>query len=74
MGKKLNYDRDLYSARGELEGVRHSVDADEFQCLRPLYYFESTRMKCPREGRCREEGLLVALLTGRRKLDYTESQ
>jgi hypothetical protein len=72
MRKMVNYDRNLYSARGELEGARHSVDAVVFHCLAPLSYFENTRMKCPHEGRCREEGLLLALLEGRRKLDYAE--
>jgi hypothetical protein len=73
MGKKVNYDRDIYSARGELEGIRHRVDASEFHCLAPLSFFEDTRMKCPHGGRCREEGLLLALLKGKRRLDYTET-
>jgi hypothetical protein len=73
MNKKVNYDRNLYSARGELEGIRHSVDANVFHCFAPLYFFENTRMKCPHGGRCREEGLLLALLKGKRKLDYTQS-
>jgi len=73
MSKEVNYDRNFYSARGELEGVRHSVDANEFHCLTPLYFFENTRMKCPHEGRCREEGLLLALLKERRKLDYAKT-
>jgi len=73
MSKKVNYDRNLYSARGELEGIRHSVDADEFHCFAPLYFFENTRMKCPYGGRCREEGLLLALLKGKKKLDYAKT-
>jgi len=40
MQKSVNYNRDLYSARGELEGIRHSVDANVFNCLAPLYFFE----------------------------------
>jgi len=44
------------------------VHASSFQCLAPLSYFGKTRLNCPHQGRCREEGLLVALLTGKRKL------
>lgn len=47
------------------------VPAGAFKCLAPLAYFEKTRRNCPHEGRCREEGLLLALLTGKRKLDYS---
>jgi len=49
------------------EGVR----ASDFKCLAPLAYFEKTRRNCPHQGRCREEGLLIALLTGKRNLDYS---
>ena len=70
MQKTVNYNRDLYSARGELEGIRHSVDANVFNCLAPLYFFEKSRKKCPHEGHCREEGLLLALLGGKKKLVY----
>ena len=69
--KELNYNKDVYSARGTLEGSKHSVDANVFDCLAPLYFFEKTRKKCPREGRCREEGLLLALLMEKKKLDYS---
>jgi hypothetical protein len=59
--KKLAYDRD------------ESPDAapvSSFACLAPLYYFEKTRSKCSHGGRCREEGLLLALLEGKRTLNY----
>jgi len=72
MKKDVNYNRDLYSARGELEGSRYSVDSNVFNCFAPLYFFEKTRKKCPYEGRCREEGLLLALLTGKKKLEYSQ--
>jgi hypothetical protein len=68
--KDLNYNSELYSARGTLEGSKHSVDANVFNCLAPLYYLEKTRKECPHEGRCREEGLLLALLTEKRNLEY----
>ena len=72
MQKSVNYNRDIYSARGELEGIRHSVDANVFTCLAPLNFFEKSRKKCPHEGRCREEGLLLALLEEKKKLDYRQ--
>jgi hypothetical protein len=72
MKKSVNYNRDVYSARGELEGSRHSVDANVFNCLAPLNFFEKTRKKCPHEGRCRDEGLLLALLTDKKKLEYSQ--
>lgn len=72
MKKNVNYNRDTYSARGELEGSRYSADANVFNCFAPLYFFEKTRKKCPHEGHCREEGLLLALLTGKKKLDYNQ--
>jgi len=65
-----NLNRDLYSSRGELEGSKYSVDFNAFHCVAPLSFFEKTRKKCPHEGHCREEGLLLALLTGKKKLDY----
>jgi len=70
--KKINYNRDHYSGRGDLEGIRHSVDANVFNCLAPLYFFERTRERCANGGRCRESGLLLALLTGNRKLEYSQ--
>jgi len=70
--KKINYNRDYYSGRGELEGSRHSVDANVFNCLAPLYFFERTRERCANGGRCRESGLLLALLTGNKKLEYSQ--
>jgi len=72
MKKDVNYNRDLYSARGELEGRRYRVDANVFKCLSPLYFYEKTRKKCAHEGRCREEGLLLALLTGKKRLEYSQ--
>ncbi len=48
------------------------IHANSFKCLAPLAYFEKSRLKCAHDGRCREEGLLLALLTGKRKLDYSQ--
>jgi hypothetical protein len=52
------------------EGNEEGIHATAFNCLAPLYYFERTRKKCGHGGRCREEGLLLALLNGRKTLDY----
>jgi hypothetical protein len=49
-----------------------SVDASAFNCLAPLNYFEKSRKKCAHQGRCREEGLLLALLNGKKELVYTQ--
>jgi hypothetical protein len=38
------------------------------------YYFERTRKKCGHAGRCREEGLLLALLDGKKALDYSRKE
>jgi hypothetical protein len=48
------------------------IQAGSFKCLAPLAYFEQSRLSCAHEGRCREEGLLLALLTGKRHLDYSQ--
>jgi hypothetical protein len=48
------------------------VHAGSFNCSAPLQYFEKTRKKCGHEGRCREEGLLLALLSGKKHLDYAQ--
>jgi len=61
---KLVYDNMAHS--------KDSVNASAFNCLAPLNYFEKTRTKCAHEGRCREEGLLIALLIGRKELDYSQ--
>ncbi len=58
-----------YHAEG---GLGEGVDAKKFNCLAPLNYFEKTRKMCAHKGRCREEGLLLALLSGKKKLDYAQ--
>lgn len=51
-----------------------TVYVNAFNCLTPLYYFERSRKKCAHAGRCREEGLLLALLDGKKTLDYTHKE
>lgn len=51
-----------------------AVHADEFNCLAPIYYFERSRKNCGHAGRCREEGLLLALLDGKKALDYSRKE
>jgi hypothetical protein len=62
--KKLNY-----SGKDYVEGIVH---ASSFNCTAPLQYFEKSRKKCGHEGRCREEGLLLSLLSGKKALDYSQ--
>ena len=63
--KKINYGDDH---------TEDTVHITAFNCLTPLYYFESSRKKCAHEGRCREEGLLLALLDGKKALDYSHKE
>jgi hypothetical protein len=58
-------------AYGE-DGSEDGIHAGSFKCLAPLYYFEKSRSKCPHGGRCREEGLLLALLSGKKQLSYAQ--
>jgi hypothetical protein len=60
--KKLSYGR--YKSED-------TIHASEFGCLAPLKYIEKTRMKCAHGGRCRDEGLLLALLNGKKNLVYS---
>ena len=53
---------------------KDSIHMSAFNCLAPLYYIEHSRIKCPHAGRCREEGLLLALLDGRKVLDYSHKK
>lgn len=48
-----------------------TIHVSEFNCLTPLKYIEKTRMKCVQGGRCRDEGLLLALLNGKKNLVYS---
>jgi hypothetical protein len=51
-----------------------TININAFNCLTPLYYFERSRKKCGHAGRCREEGLLLALLDGKKAMDYTHKE
>jgi hypothetical protein len=62
--KKLVYNQ------ADLSG--NTIHASAFECLTPIHYFEHSRVNCGHKGRCREEGLLLALLTGKKTLDYSE--
>lgn len=63
--KELVYNGTPYSDEGK-------VDVGEFNCSSPRSYFEKTRKVCAHKGRCREEGLLLALLTGKKDLTYSQ--
>jgi hypothetical protein len=72
MGKEV-----LSGKKKIVYGYQQGEDAihiSAFNCLTPLYYFERTRKKCGHAGRCREEGLLLALLDGKKALDYSRKE
>jgi hypothetical protein len=54
---------------GDLD--KNGIPVRAFTCLAPLNYVERSRSRCPHEHRCREEGLLLALLEGKKVLDYS---
>ena len=56
------------------DGIEDTIHVSAFNCLAPLYYFERSRNKCGHAGRCREEGLLLALLDGKKTLDYSHKE
>ena len=75
---------DLALSRALLEGRKKLVFSDKvdsentvsvqaFKCLTPLSYFERSRNTCGRQGRCREEGLLVDLLSGKKVLVHSST-
>jgi hypothetical protein len=49
-----------------------AIHISQFNCMAPIYYFEKSRRNCAHQGRCREEGLLLALLSGKKELAYTQ--
>lgn len=72
LGKKI-----LRGKKRLAYGITHEEDtihAGAFNCLAPLYYFEHSRKNCGHAGRCREEGLLLALLDGKKRLDYSHKE
>ena len=56
------------------EPASDRIDVTRFKCLAPLNYFEKSRNKCAHKGRCREEGLLLALLTDRKELVHSQKE
>ena len=69
----LDLSRDLLEGKKKLvfsdqASSKDTVNAHEFKCVTPLSYFEKSRNTCGRQGRCREEGLLVDLLSGAKVL------
>lgn len=64
--KKIVYNEEIQT--------KDTVDARSFNCLAPLYYIEKTRQNCAHQGRCREEGLLIALLSGRKEMVYAQKK
>ena len=64
--KKIVYNEELQT--------KDTVDAKSFKCLAPLYYIQKTRQNCAHQGRCREEGLLIALLSGKKEMVYAQKK
>jgi hypothetical protein len=64
--KKIVYNEELKT--------KDTVDAKSFNCLAPLYYIQKTRQNCAHQGRCREEGLLIALLSGKKEMVYAQKK
>ena len=62
-GKKICYDE-------HIDPGDDMVHVSSFGCLAPVRYYQKTRETCAHRGRCREEGLLLALLTGKRTMEY----
>jgi hypothetical protein len=58
---------------GSMLDPKNSIHVKAFNCLAPLSYFEKSRQMCGRQGRCREEGLLLDLLSGEKELVYSNT-
>jgi hypothetical protein len=71
LGKEILSGKKKLVYKGDLDS-NGSIDASAFNCLAPLNYFEKSRKNCAHQGRCREEGLLLALLNGKKELVYTQ--
>jgi len=74
----LTFGKEILSGKKKIvytyEGDENTIHISRFNCLSPLYYFERSRKKCGHAGRCREEGLLLALLNGKKELDYAHKE
>ena len=57
-----------------VEPSEDTIHVNAFNCLAPLRYIERSRIRCPHDGRCRDEGLLLALLDGKKVLDYSHKK
>ena len=57
-----------------VESAEDTIHVNSFNCLTPLHYIDRSRIKCPHDGRCRDEGLLLALLDGKKVLDYSHKK
>jgi hypothetical protein len=57
-----------------VEPTEDSIHISAFHCLAPVHYIERSRIKCTHDGRCRDEGLLLALLNREKVLDYSHKE
>jgi len=52
---------------------KKTIHVSEFECVVPLKHLEKC-IACPKGGKCRERGLIIQLLTGKKKLDYKKKE
>ena len=54
-----------------MKGKKNTIHVTEFRCFSPLKFFENC-IKCAKGGKCRERGLIMQLLSGKKKIDYVK--
>jgi hypothetical protein len=80
LGKKIlrGQKKIAYGVKAEIaqntQAGEDTIHVNAFNCLVPLYYIERSRIRCPHDGRCRDEGLLLVLLDGKKVLDYSHKK
>lgn len=74
LGKELLQGRKKLVYTEDGDQPKETIFAGQFTCSAPLRYYEATRDSCGHGGRCREEGLLISLLCGRKGLDYRQKE
>lgn len=72
LGKKVLRGQKKIAYGGE--SAKDTIHVKDFNCLAPLHYIERSRTRCPHDGHCREEGQLLALLDGKKVLDYSHKK
>jgi len=52
-----------------MKKTKDTIHITEFRCLTPIRHLEKC-FACAKGGKCRERGLIIQLLSGKKKLDY----